>query len=279
MNKINDTIKMISQSLLEGYEHIHLLNGLSFSDDYTLYKYMPYNRLNECVQNKELVFVSPETWIDPFERRFWETDYSSKYGYHQPEIACMCLTTKSTTNEEASWKMYSDSTSKALRISFNKNQLFNILNSYALNNNCEIYIGKAIYTYDRKAIIGLHNQANVFFPIPPAQFTLIHYLTLMCLKRKSFAFENEIRIFIVKKNLDWTGNLIKVKTNIDNKLIPRIIIGPLNPFSPTDPRRALFNTIQKAEEGVYKKRLSNIIPGCKIHQSQLYTDKRPLKKV
>lgn len=259
------------------YKHIHLLNGLSLTKIDTLYKYMSYDRLMNCVVNSELVFVSPEAWVDPFERRFWKTDYSRRYKFIQPEIACMCLTTKSSTNEEASWKMYADSKSKALRISFNVEQLLDTLESYAQKKKCDIYIGKAIYSLERKAIMGLHNHVNVFFP--KNNFSLEHYLTLMCLKRRAFAFENEVRIFIVKDDLPWNGDIIKISVKIDRNLIPRIMIGPLTPFANGDPRKSLYNTIQDVESDVYKQRLGNAIQGCDVKQSQLYTNKNPLKKI
>lgn len=270
----------IKSEICKGYEHIYILNGLSLSEDFTLYKYIPYNRLISSVEQSELVFVSPQTWIDPFERRFWKTDYSKRYnGFKQPEIACMCLTTKSSTNEEAAWKMYADSTDKALRISIRKKQFFANLEAFAIDNDCKVYIGKAIYDYDRKTIIGLHNQINEFFPQNINDFSIEHYLSLMCLKRKSFAFENEIRIFIVKDKLNWAGNLVKVPMQINKNLIPRIIIGPLKPFSNNDPRKSLYNIVQNTEKEVYKSNLIRAINGCDIQQSQLYTNKRPLKKL
>lgn len=268
----------IKAELYSAYKHIYMLNGLTLSDDYPLYKYMPYNRLVSSVNNSELVFVSPETWIDPFERRFWKTDYRKRYnGFTQPEIACMCLTTKSSTNEEASWKMYANSQEKALRISFTKKSFFDILEKYAQNNGCKVYVGKAIYLYDRNAILQLHKQDNVFFPLN--NFSIEHYLTLMCLKRKSFAFENEIRVFIINEKLNWDKNLIKIPATIDKDLISRIMIGPLNPFTNNDPRKSLYNNIQKLEEEVYKEQLNDLIKGCSVQQSQLYTDKKPLTRI
>ena len=268
---------IIKSELVFGYKHIHLLNGLSLAQIDTLYKYMPYDRLMNCVANSELAFVSPATWVDPFERRFWKTDYSRKYNFIQPEIACMCLTIKSSTNEEASWKMYADSKSKALRISFNVKQLLDTLESYAQINHCAIYIGQAIYSLERRAIVGLHHKVNEFFPIN--NFSLEHYLTLMCLKRKAFAFENELRIFIVNNNNTWDSDIIKIPVKIDKNFIPRIMIGPLTPFANSDPRRSLYNTIQKVEGDVYKQQLGEAIQGCEVKQSQLYTDNSPLKRI
>lgn len=268
MNSSENKIEIKSE-LASGYKHIHLLNGLSLARIDTLYKYMPYDRLMNCVANGELVFVSPVTWVDPFERRFWKTDYSRKYNFIRPEIACMCLTTKSSTNEEAAWRMYAEGKSKALRISFNVKRLLDTLESYAQTNHCAIYIGKAI--------VGLHNQVNEFFP--KNNFSLEHYLTLMCLKRKAFAFENEIRIFIVNNNNTWNSDIIKIPVKIDKNLIPRIMIGPLTPFANSDPRRSLYNTIQKVEGDVYKQQLGEAIQGCEVKQSQLYTDNSPLKRI
>lgn len=277
MNRTENKIEIKSE-LVSGYKHIHLLNGLSLARIDTLYKYMPYDRLMNCVANSELAFVSPETWADPFERRFWKTDYSRKYNFIQPEIACMCLTTKSSTNEEASWKMYADSKSKALRISFNVKQLLDTLESYAQTNRCAIYIGKAIYSLERKDIVGLHNKKGSEY-FPEHDFSLEHYLTLMCLKRKAFAFENEVRVFIVNNNNTWNSDIIKIPVKIDKNLIPRIMIGPLTPFANSDPRRSLYNTIQRAEEDVYKQQLGEAIQGCDVKQSGLYTDNSSLKRI
>lgn len=52
-------------------KNIYILNALSFKDQTSLYKYMPYSRFVGSVRNEELVFVLPSLWIDPFERRFW----------------------------------------------------------------------------------------------------------------------------------------------------------------------------------------------------------------
>lgn len=250
------------------YDNVFLLNGLQLSEDKPFYKYMCYDRLTNSIKAKELVFVSPVTWLDPFERRFWKTSFE-KYNYQQPEIACMCVTNKSTTNEEAAWKMYADNKEKALRISFNRNTLLRVLDEYAKDNDCKIYIGEVIYTYNRKQIIDLHNQVNPFFP-NSSEFTDCHYLTLMCIKRKAFAFENEIRIFIVKRTLNWIGNLLKIPVAINNTLIPRIVIGPLPPFGYNDPRQEIYKEMQKTESVTYKRQLRTLIPNCDIIQSQLY---------
>lgn len=274
-NNIESSIKIGCKSHPK-YDSIFLLNGLQLLEDRPFFKYMCYERLANSVNTNELVFVLPETWLDPFERRFWKTSFE-KYNYQQPEIACMCFTNKSSTNEEAAWKMYADNKEKSLRISFDRNTLLYILDKYAKENNCKIYIGKVIYTYNRKQIIGLHNQINPFFP-NSNEFTDCHYLTLMCIKRKAFAFENEIRIFIVKRTLNWVGKLLKIPVVINNVLIPRIVIGPLAPFGCNDLRQEIYKEIQKNESVIYKRQLRKLIPNCDIIQSQLYISSL-LKKI
>ena len=36
-----------------------------------LYKCMPFPRLQSMIEDKSITFVSPETWIDPFETKYW----------------------------------------------------------------------------------------------------------------------------------------------------------------------------------------------------------------
>ena len=265
----------ITSELCEGYKNIYLLNGLSLNSIKSFYKYMPYSRFISSIINDELVFVSPEIWIDPFERRFWKTDYT-RYSFTQPNIYCMCLTTKSTTNEEAAWKMYVDSKERALRITFNVDILLKKLDDYARESGNKIYIGKAIYC-DRKRIVNLHNEDNIFFP--KSDFTLEHYLSLMCLKRKSFEFENEIRIFIVKDGDSSYESLLKVKAIFDKEFIQKVMIGPMPPFSSEDPRYPLYNKIQYIESNEFKRKISSLINGCNIKQSMLYNIKDSLDRV
>ncbi len=266
----------IKSELCSGYKNIYLLNGLSLGSISSLYKYMPYSRLVKSIINEELVFVSPKTWIDPFERRFWKTDYT-RYNFTQPNIYCMCLTTKSTTNEEAAWKMYVDSKERALRITFNVDILLKKLDDYARESDTKIYIGKAIYDFDRTEIIDLHKKENIFFP--KSVFTLEHYLSLMCLKRKSFEFENEIRIFIVKDGESSYESLLKIKTGFDKEFIQKVMIGPKTPFSSEDPRYPLYNKIQYIESNEFKRKISSLINGCDVMQSMLYNIKDSLDRV
>ena len=272
----------ISIKKIDGHRHVYSLNGFALSTKQKcLYKYMQFERFVSSVKNNELVFVSPETWKDPFERRFFKTDYTS-LGFNRPDIACMCLTSRSSTNEEASWRMYVNPNDKALRLSIDFNEFCKILDNYAEVNDCEVYIGKVIYKFTKEQIMSLHKKTkntyyDAYFPLP---LTLENYLTLMLIKRVSFAFENEVRIFIVKSNsLTDIQGLLKIPKVIYTKsFIPKVMIAPYEPLPKEDIRTPFKEKINKIESAEYKK-IINVLFGCTVEQSQLYSICNPVDKV
>ena len=198
-------------SVLPGYSHIHMLNGYAFpKDKSTVFKYMPLDRLVKSVENNELVFVSPNAWYDPFEQLYYGVDCSSR-GYITEDIACMCVSEKSSTNEDASWRVYADSSDKAVRVSIDQTALLNLLEDYASTNGFKVYIGKVDYSFEKKEIKSLHTPSSVnhstYFP---NYMSREHYLSVMLLKRKAFQYENEVRIFLVKDKIDFRNNLLCV---------------------------------------------------------------------
>lgn len=90
----------IKATKIVGYNHIIALNGFTLPKDRSsFFKYMPFSRLKKNIEDKKLVFVTPSKWIDPFEILFYKTDFKAHH-YQRENITCMCLTSKSTTNEE-----------------------------------------------------------------------------------------------------------------------------------------------------------------------------------
>lgn len=238
---------------------------------------MQFDRFIYSVMNKELIFVSPNSWKDPFERRFYKTDYNS-IGFTRPEIACMCLSSKSSTNEEASWRMYVESNDKALRLSIEFEALCKVLEEYATVNNYKIYIGKVEYLASKKIEL-LHKDVSAieYSTFFPTRFLIEHYLTLMLLKRVSFEFENEVRIFIVNDGiLPFNNGLLRIKdVTYSKELVPNIIIAPYEPLSDFDIRTQYRRKMQKFESDEYKKIISALF-GSNVLQSQLYSKREPL---
>ncbi len=273
------TIKITTKKFA-GYKSIYFLNG--FTAPYqNLFKYMQFERFLSSVENKELIFVSPDNWKDPFERLFYKTDFSS-LGFIRPDIACMCVTSKATLNEEASWKMYINPTDKALRLTISFTELCTMLDNFAIRNDCKVYFGNVLYTLKKDEITTLHKSSSAYYStFFPSKFTLENYLSLMLLKRASFAFENEVRIFIVKNDhidFDRIGLLRIPNINYSTKFVSRVVLAPYEPLPKDDIKTPFREKINKIESDEYKKVIGDLF-GCKVVQSQLYSDCPPLDKI
>lgn len=260
------------------WDHIFMSKGLELDFEKPVYKYMPCSRFIDNVKSNELVFVSPETWSDPFERRFWNAKFQH-YTFTQPQIACMCLTTNASNNEEAAWNLYSIHGEKTLRISFCLEKLLDILDEYADMNQCAVYIGNVKYL-SKKDIENLHKNPGMNVYFPQSGFGIGNYLRLMCLKRAAFAFENEIRIFIVKDLLFQNNDvLLRInKKKLWSGLVTKIMLAPLPPFGYNSPLKSWYRSIQNAERSIYKKELEklSVVDSKNICQSLLYMPKRPI---
>ena len=264
MNGVGDS------SNLAGFKHVHMLNGYALPrDKSTVFKYMPLDRFIKSVDNKELVFVSPETWYDPFEQLYYGIDCSSR-GYDTEDIACMCVSEKSSTNEDACWRVYAGANNKTVRISIEQDKLLRLLDNYAGSNGYEVYIGKVNYDFEKKVIKGIHNTSsplcNDYFP---AVMKVEHYLSLMLLKRSAFRYENEVRIFLVKKTI--SERLLRIPCDYKaTGLVSNVMLSPYPPIREVgDLAYKVREKINDIESEQLKKVLKDKV-GCRIQQSLLY---------
>ena len=268
---------------VEGFEKVYALNGFEKNRDLLnmrLYKYRKIEDFEASVKSKELVFVSPVLWKDRYERRFLFTDYS-KCNFVQNKIRCMCFTTEGAVNEEAGWKCYSDDKNeKCVRLTFKVDKLLHALDKYAIENKAKIYIGEAIYGLDVNEIYSVHKSDSrynsIFFP---KNFNVSNYLSLMLLKRKAFAYENEIRIFIYHEKEIFSEEEKKFvdKENIANKafLLDKVTVDYKSILSEV---RLSPNIESNTELEEIKNKLSKIFKGT-INASRLYSSGWQLKKI
>jgi len=273
-------MKIGISTLKDGYKHIHMLNGYSFpKDKTTVFKYMPMDRFVKSVDNKELVFVSPETWYDPFEQLYYGIDCSPK-GYKTEEIACMCVSEKSSTNEDACWRVYAGSSSKTVRISLEQDKLLQLLDNYADSNGFEVYVGRANYKFEKKEIKKLHLPSSKHYAeFFPYDMSREHYLSLMLLKRKSFLYENEVRIFLVKETITFDNGCLKIPYDYAEGLVSNVMLSPYPPVRPKgDLAVDVRERINNLESEEIKKVLKSKV-GCRIQQSQLYQICKRIERV
>ncbi len=271
-------IEMTSLKVIKGddFKNIYFLDNFSFSDIINLYKYMPLTRFLKMLDEKKLTFVSPETWYDPFETRFYLADYS-KLNFNKPEVYCMCLTDKGYENEEASWKMYSDgSNSKTVQITFDKNIFLNYLDAYATLTGSTIYIGKANYLYSVNEINNLHKPGSRGYDYYfPKNFATENFINLLCIKRRAFSFENEVRIFIVNNKKTNEGYFKSIpEIDYQSGFVKLVRLSPYPPFAYDDPRKKIYPQLQKIESEAIKAQIKDKLPDVEINQSTLYLPKK-----
>ena len=274
-------MEKVTKTLLGNYKNIYTLNGYTLpSDKQNFFKYMPYDRLMTSIENKDFVFVSPRTWRDPFERIYFNTD-CSKHGYTTENIYCLCVTEKSTTNEEAAWNTYTGQT-KGVKISIDYKVLFQLLDNYAQEKDCNIYIGRVIYDFEKRLIETIYKNQYYKEIFCPSQMSTEHYLSLLLLKRKSFSYENEIRIFIVQNKKPCTSideNLLHIPCDYANlRIISQVMLSPYEPINKNDANAQMIQDTNVTDSNNYIYKIKQKL-SCRIVQCRLYEGIKNIKSV
>ncbi len=287
------TTKEIRELVAEGI--IKLINCDTINPIF--HRYFPLSRLEEMLNEKKLAFVYPKLWNDPYETLYLETDFSSvskvvgepDKRYKQPKIFCLCA--RSTDdNEEASWKVYSDGREPLLRVRFHVVELLRQIHKYASDNGCKVYYSQICYDYDYDKIKEIKISANLKKRFL-SNFDEEKYIRLMSLKRPSFGYEKEFRLFIVPEGEDWSlpeeeQPLLEkgvLKIPIDDNVFERFTINPLERIREEDSKR-MASLIKKAQyeslsEIVECFIMSKVPHIKKLHRSVLYKNMEPVTKV
>ena len=146
----------------------------------------------------------------------------------------------------------------------------------------DVYIGRAQYWLEKREIMNLYKSGkpyhDLFFP---TSMERMHYLSVMLLKRSAFDYENEVRIFLVKRDaIPFEKNLLRLPCDYKwNGLITDITLSPYPLLPDSDDLlhtvRARMNNIESAE----LKRILQGLVGCPIRQSMLYNTYKSIKKI
>lgn len=190
-NEKNGTLRKKYEDL----KKIHFLTDLPKKEkgSVCLYRYMPCKYLRTLLSKEkpQIVFISPQKWEDPYEKRF----LCGKYGVEdfQNRIACICFTTNASENEAAAWCMYDrEHKNDIVQVLFDFDNLLTVLNKYGNEKNVDFYIGKVDYNVEVRELIG--RKDSKVKKIVNAYSAERAALKLMLLKRKAFKFEGEVRI-------------------------------------------------------------------------------------
>lgn len=225
---------------------------------FNIHRYTKYEFFNK----DELVFISLDKWEDPYETLFYKGN-DSKNGLNI-KIACMCCTYERVEGEEASWKRsMCEGKVNAIRISYNFNAFCNVLEQIAKDNNVRFYITVADYS---NSIEQLKTASKSIAFTSEKKY--ISYLTL---KRKAFAYENELRIFIVGKHLSFDNGVVKVRLLREiNNLYDSITLPPMQPMSRENVKFEFYSELQFLQNLALRKQLEESFPSSSIHQCHLY---------
>ncbi len=241
---------------------------------------MSFSRIMDVLINKELTFINPKLWKDPFEKMYLTTDYT-ELGFKQPQIYCFCVTTE-LKNEEAAWKIYSVKDERTMRCNIETKVLFEILSQFASENNFDIYFGNANYKYTTKEISNIQFPESKYHNTYFSDFSIIKYLNVMTIKRQAFEYENELRIFIVPNvNENQFEDIIKIKVSEDKllKLFSGFTIQPFDPVVGESSLAKLERIKQDFEKKEISKSIKLLYGDTIVNTSTLYQNREPIEKI
>ena len=200
-----------------------------------LYKYMPLEHALITLSKKQFWLSDPKKWPDPFEARFLKAKYSDTGGNEidsqfQNGTFATCLTRE--RYNEAQWIAYSKE-SIAVRFDIDTKILLEQLSQYAIKNSFHVYFGQV--EYHKKEDIEVKNINMIPFDAEKGKgaMKICRDVTspdfcarLLLLKRQDFAYENEMRIIVIKDIADTSKGTF-FKYYCDNKdLIRSLMISP-----------------------------------------------------
>lgn len=110
---------------------------------------------------------------------------------------------------------------------------------------------------------------SLFCPYPMQRR---HYLSIMLLKSRAFSFENELRIFIVGKDIKFEKSLLKLSCcdYRKTKVITKVRLEPYFPkpkVSGYD--HSIYEKINRIDSDEYVRLLTDVLD-CEADQSRLY---------
>ncbi|MBQ8602470.1 MAG: DUF2971 domain-containing protein [Bacteroides sp.] len=271
---------IITEKQLKDTLSMQLINCNGFVN--TLYKYMAASRVLDILENNShlLGFVSPESWYDPYETKYLNTDYTALNGYRQPKIYCFCAR-MDNLNEEASWKIYKKENEPLLRMSIRAIDLLLAIDKFAKENDCDVYFSKVDYRLKKKEIDELYLPSSPYHSEFFNNLDDKQYVRIMSLKRWAFNYENEYRIFIIPRNQDKIVNHIK-----DNVLFIPVPIKMITRFTFYPAGKANSSLVSQIEIAKYnaeykliKDKIKVAYPEATVVKSTLYSKVKNVEKI
>ena len=273
------TVRLIDNPLKKTLS-LKLINCSSLVS--TLQKYMTASRVLDMLEKypHQIGFVTPDSWYDPYETKFLNTDYTKLGGYKQPKIYCFCAR-MDNRNEEASWKIYKKDNEPLLRLSIQTIDFLSSLENFAKDNDCDLYFSKVDYRLQKAEIDVLYKPSSPYFHEFFDGFNDEKYVKVMSLKRWAFNYENEYRIFIIPRNQKT------IKRHLINGILfvpfPVDMIKRFTFYPAPKTKGTLLSQIETekyaAEYKYIRGRIIRSYPKAKVFKSTLYSKVKNIEKI
>lgn len=177
----------------------------AFLKDYKrVYRFTTLDRFIEVMNKGEFAFVNPSRWEDPFERFFLDRDFIiNDQTFRLPikdKVFAVCVS--GTMSSEAYWKVYAPK-NDGIRLTFDTEKL--LTRFLDKIEDADVYIGRVSYQVTREFHKISFDKKKLIDEIKGSK-TGEQQIKLLLKKRKSFLYEDEIRIMVIphKKNKDTT---------------------------------------------------------------------------
>ncbi|HPH81526.1 MAG TPA: DUF2971 domain-containing protein [Flavobacteriales bacterium] len=160
-----------------------------------IYRFITLDRLIDVLKSNRFAFVNPSIWTDPFEKFFLEREFiiDDQHYYLPAKDKVFALCVSGTLNSEAFWKVYAPK-EDGVRLTFNAEKL--VTNFLDQLMDADVYIGKVNYQITRQFYSLTIDKEKLKSEILSKKVGE-NQLRLFMKKRKSFLYEDEIRILVV----------------------------------------------------------------------------------
>jgi len=215
------------------------------NDHQYIYRYLPFERFLEVMHKKQLAFLSPNKWNDPFDNFLFKYDIQNKENSFLNKLFVGCFTLN--PHSQAYWKTYAPE-GYSVRLQIQTRKLFDLITKL----KDRAWYGELNYKRESEIVEIFQNTEGLKSSLEEKEVNDT-FLKVFTLKRMPFEYEKEVRIIIESKSIKEG---IK-RVNIDLKEVIQGIY--------LDPR------IKTNEEKTFKEYLKQY--GIKVTKSQLFQEK------
>ena len=211
-----------------------------------IYRYLPFERFLEVLHKKQLAFISPTKWNDPFDNFLFKRKIENPGSSFLNKLFVGCFTLN--PHSQAYWKTYAPD-GYSVRLQFETRKLFDLISKL----KDRAWYGELNYKRESEIVEIFQNTEGLKDSLEEKEVNDI-FLKVFTLKRKPFEYEKEVRIIIESGKIKEGIR----RVNIDLKdFITGIYL---------DPR------IKTNEEIAFKSYLHNF--GIKVTKSQLFQERK-----